>query len=1059
MIKSINTIDLKTAAGHIKQVCDDSREANERLPFFFLVGAGISHPPIPLAAEIEKNCMAVAHKYGREREPVDKRPIDTYSHWFEQAHPQPAQRQKYLRKLIEGKFISHANFRLAHLLLDQTIANLVVTPNFDDFLSRALTLFGKPHIVCDHPKTVERIDAERDDLQIVHVHGTYWFYDCCNLNGEIEERAQDSAVAAFTMASLLKEILSYRSPLVIGYSGWEGDVIMTALKRRMQSRLPYNLYWFCYRRNTVEALPDWLKFHPDIYFVLPPVESSPKAISKKSGEERRGQDQKTLRLEAEFKGFLDKESREPALSSREVLDELIRTFELKAPQLTKEPLEFFAEHLRLALPHEDIEKSERDTYLINSVIARIDRANKREKETVQKIETQLEKVRDALRRSQYRETIQQAGDISIHDLSENQRREFLNTIWNAVDELDDNSVDELRGYELVMALGDSLSRQKIDENTQIIITKSFVRRGYVLETLNRNEEAITVYDELVKHFEEASEAAVREQVAWAMVNKSFALGTLNRNEEAIAAYDEVVKRFGENSEEVMREQVAWALLFKGITLKTLNRNEDEIAVYDEVVKRFGEAGETAVREPVAEALVNKGGTLGTLHRSEEAIAVYDEVVKRFGEDSEVAVREQVAKALVNKGITLGTLNRSEEAIAVYDEVVKRFGEASEAAVREQVAKALVNKGVTLTTLNRNEEAIAVYDEVVKRFGEANEAVARESVAKALVNKGITLGTLNRSEEAIAVYDEVVKCFGEASEAAVREPVAIALVNKGGTLGKLNRSEEAIAVYDEVVKRFRKANEAVVREQIASALVNKGVTLTTLNRNEEAIAVYDEVMKRFGEASEAALRELVASALVNKGVTLGTLNRSEDEIAVYDEVVKRFGEDSEAAMREQVATALVKKGFRLGTLNRNEEEIAVYDEVVKRFGEDSEVTVREQVANALNSIGFQMLCAAKLAWANGEELKAKAHLLNAQEKIVAALERMPEDPVKLGNQGYIAFLLGNKDKAREILTRAIAMGGEEIRQGELQDADIHPLAQDEEFKDLVRSIPAPPAKES
>jgi len=76
-MKSINSIDLKTAVSHIKQVCDDSREANERLPFFFLVGAGISHPPIPLAAEIEKNCMAVAHKYGRGSEPADKRPIDT----------------------------------------------------------------------------------------------------------------------------------------------------------------------------------------------------------------------------------------------------------------------------------------------------------------------------------------------------------------------------------------------------------------------------------------------------------------------------------------------------------------------------------------------------------------------------------------------------------------------------------------------------------------------------------------------------------------------------------------------------------------------------------------------------------------------------------------------------------------------------------------------------------------------------------------------------------------------------------------------------------------------
>src|SRR3972149_7514452 len=176
----IPPIKLKTAISQIQQACEDQSEG--RLPFFFLVGAGISYPHIPLAFGIEKHCKEIAQKYNRVDEPTGKRLIDTYSHWFNQAYPQPIQRQRYLRSLIEGKPISHANLRLAHLLLEKRIASLVVTPNFDDFLSRALTLFGIPHILCDHPKTVERIHPEQNDVQIVHVHGTYWFYDCCNLS-------------------------------------------------------------------------------------------------------------------------------------------------------------------------------------------------------------------------------------------------------------------------------------------------------------------------------------------------------------------------------------------------------------------------------------------------------------------------------------------------------------------------------------------------------------------------------------------------------------------------------------------------------------------------------------------------------------------------------------------------------------------------------------------------------------------------------------------------------------------------------------------------------------
>jgi hypothetical protein len=177
-------------------------------------------------------------------EPVGATAMERYSHWFCEAYQQPLQRQRYLRKLIEKKPISGANFRLAHLLLDKNISNIVVTTNFDDFLSRALTLFGKQHIVCDHPRTVERIDTEQDDIQIVHMHGTYWFYDCCNLKEEIEARSDVSQQTSLTMSALLDDIMRRHSPIIIGYGGWEGDAVMAALKRRIENTLPYNIYWF-----------------------------------------------------------------------------------------------------------------------------------------------------------------------------------------------------------------------------------------------------------------------------------------------------------------------------------------------------------------------------------------------------------------------------------------------------------------------------------------------------------------------------------------------------------------------------------------------------------------------------------------------------------------------------------------------------------------------------------------------------------------------------------------------------------------------------------------------
>jgi hypothetical protein len=373
-------IDLETAVGEIKQACYESRSSGEeRWPFFFLVGAGLSHPPIPLASEIQRRCQEIAKEYRRTDEPKGKEPIDVYSHWFSSAFPHRIRRQTYLRKLIEGKTISHANFRLAHLLLDKTIANLVVTSNFDDFLSQALLLFGKKHIVCDHPRTVERIDPEREDVQIIHVHGTYWFYDCCNLHGEIEERAVSSGETTLTMASLLDHILSRRSPLVIGYSGWEGDVIMKALKRRLQSGLPYNAYWFCYRRSAVDSLPVWLKSKEDVVFVTPPLAEASRKEGARQAEEDSGREtQERIASQAEARGVSEKKGDEPTLTAEKVLDRLIQQLKPTAPMLTEDPLGFFAEQLRDSLLQDEGAKPGGDIYSIGSVIDRIEQARKRE---------------------------------------------------------------------------------------------------------------------------------------------------------------------------------------------------------------------------------------------------------------------------------------------------------------------------------------------------------------------------------------------------------------------------------------------------------------------------------------------------------------------------------------------------------------------------------------------------------------------------------------------------------------------------------------------------------
>jgi hypothetical protein len=121
-------LGLDEALSQIRQTCEQRAR-----PFCFIVGAGISNPPVKLAGQMIADFKKEARKRGRYLEPVEDQAIDIYSHWFSQAYLDPSERQTYLRKQIENKQLSHASFRLAHILLNRTIASLVITPNFDDF--------------------------------------------------------------------------------------------------------------------------------------------------------------------------------------------------------------------------------------------------------------------------------------------------------------------------------------------------------------------------------------------------------------------------------------------------------------------------------------------------------------------------------------------------------------------------------------------------------------------------------------------------------------------------------------------------------------------------------------------------------------------------------------------------------------------------------------------------------------------------------------------------------------------------------------------------------------
>ena len=640
-------IGLEQAVQEIRSAVEGRDGAGPRAvhsPFFLIVGAGISHPPIPLARDIEALCRQriVQASPGGRKPPEGGSPFERYAACMEAAFPNAEQRRAFLHEQMRSARLSAANLRLAHLLGAGHLTNLVFTPNFDEMLSQALRFLGYPVIVCDHPAMTGRLDPLRNEIQVIHVHGTHWFYDLRNLTREVRGAAARSSLTSLSLPELLASVLHTRSPLVVGYSGWEGDVLMSSLKRRLKHQLGSNLYWFCFRRSEVEALPTWLKNDPDVRFVAADT-SGPGGLALHPAEPS-----------------LAGGSNEPVLPARRVFEELILALGLDAPDLSRDPLGFLERYLRQHLDSEDSGEEAADPLLIASTLARVRRAVDREREESRRpgeAAARLEKILDAVRKPDYSAALAAAQELDLDKLEPERRLD----LERALEQLYLGTADlrpeiGMAACELRLKLaGKALS--KGDEAWNVSHAAALHGKGYALFSLGRREEALLPYEEIITRHRDSPEVALQERVAKALVNKGFILSRLKRRSESLASYEELLQRIGPSEAPALQEQVATALRNKGVVLDELGRQEESLASYEELLQRFGPSEAPALQEQVASALYNKGAVLSDLGRHGESLASYEELLQRFGSSEAPAIQEVVALARSLESILVRQLGK------------------------------------------------------------------------------------------------------------------------------------------------------------------------------------------------------------------------------------------------------------------------------------------------------------------------------------------------------------------------------------------------------------------
>lgn len=334
--------DLESALHIIKSTMHHHKKS-EYFPYFFIVGAGISVPEIPTASKIVDICKETVRtidpelfvQYDKKSKDLSNDGMRYYSSWIEYAYPNRIDRSNLFKSFCNKAKISSANLMLAQILQSNAFANTVFTPNFDDSIKKALELMGTENFFCaENSMDNLVVSNQTKDIQVVHVHGTFAFYDCANLEKEIDSIASRSGT--ISSSQLLSTFLANQAPIVVGYSGWENDVIMRCLKERLAYPTPLQYIWICHNKQSYQGLPDWIKESDNVIFVVP---------------EANRDDSSEIYDNLSW----DSSSANDSIDAATFFKQIISSFKLTAPLIFTDPYSYYSEKIHSILPeNEDV---------------------------------------------------------------------------------------------------------------------------------------------------------------------------------------------------------------------------------------------------------------------------------------------------------------------------------------------------------------------------------------------------------------------------------------------------------------------------------------------------------------------------------------------------------------------------------------------------------------------------------------------------------------------------------------------------------------------------------
>ena len=335
------------------------------------------------------------------------------------------------------------------------------------------------------------------------------------------------------------------------------------------------------------------------------------------------------------------------------------------------------------------------------------------------------------------------------------------------------------------------------------VAEARLNKGAILAELGRMEDAIRVFDDIVKYSARHNGSGNTDDLwAAALTNKGLALANLGRAEEAVEAFDEVVARFGRSDLPDILEKVSRAAFNKGKALSKLGRHEDALRTYSEAVELIDRSVASGVVEGAFKACVNKAGVQAVLGRLDESLETYEDALKLLAVHEAISKREYEARVFLNRAESLRRLNRASEALDACNEALCLVdSEGANAKETELTAETLFEKAVVLEGMGRYDEALDSYSDLIARFIESEVTAVFGLALSAVINKTLRLDVLGRIDEALNTYEALEQYCWDGQPQSIVDLFEKAALNKAALGIKTGDHRTAIATATHVLDRF------------------------------------------------------------------------------------------------------------------------------------------------------------------------------------------------------------------------------------------------------------------